>query len=314
MAGISDRTSEAQAPQGVVPIDWDIDLSRVRSVKALQPDNLIACDTCGKEKQVKYMTASDVLPQGVKAADVTVNNSKGDANQKKVILFNIDLSGSMQSPISGGDAGQTKIEIALLALQRALTNLPMGTYVGVRIFGPNTGFADSPNACAQTAVIVPVQEIKPGSRTEIVETVRKYSPDGVTPLTESMEKLETNELHDVEKKLGSNADITEVLISDGGESCGRNACDYWKGCHQRHPKLKLRIIGLDLTDPQARIQFECMEENGRKDKSVKYKDAADVNTLTDAILDSAEVYAELYRPQQQPIAPAAPVSPYGVRF
>ena len=115
--------------------------------------------------------------------------------------------------------------------------------------------------------------------------MKGWDPGDETPLTYSMRQVEMVDLAGV----GKDVDVTEILISDGGESCGQKPCDYMKELRKRHDNWKVRIIGLNLTEQEAKDTFDCMVENG-----AEYKDAHDLETLTDGLLQSADVHAELY--------------------
>ena len=62
-------------------------------------------------------------------AHVTINDHKDATPHKKIIVFNIDLSGSMSQSGMRGVLTESKISVAITAMKRALKQIPDGTEI-----------------------------------------------------------------------------------------------------------------------------------------------------------------------------------------
>jgi Ca-activated chloride channel family protein len=180
------------------------------------------------------------------------------------ILFVLDASYSMKDKLGGHEK---KINAAKQVLENALSRIPAGVNLGLRVFGQAyTGIPDLD--CRQTALLVPVGQ---GNRRSIIEKVRRIEPYGMTPLEYALRQAAESDLRNLP------GTKTIILITDGAETCGGDPCRYIQTLPSRGIKLKVDVVGLNLRrDPQAKSQLNCITEAS----GGKYYDA---NTAADLI-------------------------------
>lgn len=188
-----------------------------------------------------------------------------DTAPAKVLLL-LDVSGSMNEPISSGG---TKFAAAKRALRQVADALPAGTQVGLRVYGSEIAEPqeDNPEACRDTELVLPVG---PLDRAKMYRAVDSFEAVGETPIAYSLGKSVED--------LGTSGRRVLVLISDGEESCAGDPCPAARKLAQAGVDLQFNAVGLDV-GAKAREQLECIAEAG----DGSYYDADEADDLSEAI-------------------------------
>jgi Ca-activated chloride channel family protein len=125
-----------------------------------------------------------------------------------------------------------------------MTNLDK---VGVRLYGQRWGLTPI-DACKASSLVVPI-----GHNTSeyISDTLSKYSPKGMTPITYSLKQAVKHDF----KPDGSNKHI--ILITDGGENCDESPCTYVMELVKHRKDIKIDVIALNIDDEDDLDQLRC---------------------------------------------------------
>ncbi len=179
-----------------------------------------------------------------------------------VILIMLDCSYSMKESITNNLAPNKpgdkqvgsfqKMDLAKDAVLHIMRNIPSSVFLGLRTYGAAyTGdpFMD----CKQSSLVVP-----PGksNRRDLISQLREIHPYGMTPLEYALRQAAEKDLRRFTKQK------TIILISDGGDTCGGNPCEFIKQLPRMGVNLKVYCIGLGLRnrpdDRIARNQLYCI--------------------------------------------------------
>lgn len=182
-----------------------------------------------------------------------------DKNISSPIIFIYDASGSMWGEMQN----RTKKEIAFEVLSSTVVNLPEDQRVGLVAYGHR----DKTN-CEDVEVLV---DTKKGDKSMVIESLKKITPLGKTPLAYSA-KLVIDQLRD------SGAKATIILITDGIESCDGNICDVITAAKKEGIDFKLHIVGFGLKSGETE-QLICAARAG----DGQYYDAADAGGLGEVL-------------------------------
>jgi len=200
------------------------------------------------------------------AGGVLTGAVPAQADEPTKVLLLLDVSGSMNSKISGGG---TKFAAAKRALEQVAASLPSGTQVGLRVYGSKISEPRSknPKACTDTRLVLP---IGPLDRTRMDAAVNSFSAKGETPIAYSMGKAVDD--------LGDSGKRVLILISDGEETCGGDPCPVARKLADRGVDLQFNAIGLAV-GAKARSQLQCIAKAGRG----AYYDTKDTDSLGQAL-------------------------------
>jgi len=147
------------------------------------------------------------------------------------------MSGSMY-----GKIGHTlKIDRAKEAVQKQLNELDSNTKIGLVVMG-----GKKRKGCRNYRVAVPVAMHTKRQISEYIEHIR---PRGRTPLARALKKAVESLAHPDRASI--------VLISDGKESCGDQACRVAKELKEHYPQIEMKIISL-ATDNAAKKKLQCI--------------------------------------------------------
>lgn len=142
-----------------------------------------------------------LLPSRADAQDLTVPD--------QVIIFVIDLSGSMNE---GFDGGRTKLDVAKEAFAEAFANVSPDALIGIRVYGdllPATAPASREQNCTEdTRLVTPIERVDPDA---LIEDVFSFRAQGDTAIALALEAANNDIPEDT---LG-----TVVLFSDGRDEC-----------------------------------------------------------------------------------------------
>lgn len=188
------------------------------------------------------------------------------ADDATKVLLLLDVSGSMNEPISSGG---TKFTAAKQALKQVADALPAGTQVGLRVYGSEiaTPKEREPKACTDTRLVLP---IGPLDRSRMYGAVDSFKAVGETPIAYSLGKAVDD--------LGDSGKRVLVLISDGEESCAGDPCPTARKLADTGVELQFNAVGLDVGG-KARKQLKCIAQAGNG----TYYDADESGDLSDAL-------------------------------
>ncbi len=226
----------------------------------------------------------------------TPQNTQNDVGVGGIVEIVMDYSGSMS----------TTIDQAKDAVRRFYPNIPSGTKVGLRVFGQTGGFnpytyvnselqkiikntagvykiltkqqydcvGDTTGRCSNTVQVLPVG-LYNGST--FYQGMDKYPTGGATPLVYGLHLAITKDLAGFpatsKKKI--------ILITDGGENCGGNPCEFVKQLTQTRSDIIIDviIIGGDMS-------YKCLADTtGGKYYSFRDPDLYN-GTFETVLLDS----------------------------
>lgn len=186
----------------------------------------------------------------------TIGFAQDQASAPRVVNVELvfDSSGSMAQEVS---PGVTRIEAAKQVLNDVVDAIPEqeGINVGFRVYGHQgtNQEADRAESCQSTELIVPVQ----GTDKDLLRAaIESYQPVGWTPITLALEEA----ANDFEAPAESEVNAV-VLVTDGLETCGGNACDAAAAIAEGDVNVTTYVVGFGLTqDEQATLQ--CIADAG----------------------------------------------------
>jgi|GEM_PF-810661 len=139
----------------------------------------------------------------------SVSAQEGDDGQDEVVIFVLDLSGSMNEPF---DSTQTKLDAAKAAFVEAFANVSPDAHVGLRTYGdqiaPTSPELREPSCSTDSRL---VQPIAPLQRDQLIAQVQGFSALGDTPMGLALQQASDD--------IPAGATGTIVLFSDGRDEC-----------------------------------------------------------------------------------------------
>lgn len=212
------------------------------------------------------LKAAFLLLAGLLAATQTI------AADKTMIV--LDASGSMWGQING----RTKIDIARETLGTVLKSVPVGSELGLMVYGHR-----EKGSCSDIELAVP-----PGAGTEnaINAFVAGLNPKGKTPLTRSVEEA-AEALKYTEDR------ATVVLVTDGLETCEADPCALASALESKGVDFTTHVVGFGLTAEEGK-KVACLAEN----TGGKYFQASDATQLV-AALTATVAEAPMSKPQEE---------------
>lgn len=151
-----------------------------------------------------------------------------------------DASGSMGLV----KQGLTKLDIAREAVARVLPNLTTRRRTGLVTYG-----GDQAQRCGGIALRLPPMADSAGL---IIAELGHIEPAGQTPLSPAV-MLAAETLNAADKP------GIAVLITDGLENCGFNACALGARIAREMPKVRVHVIGFDLGS-QNEAEISCLAQ------------------------------------------------------
>ena len=190
------------------------------------------------------------------------------SQDNKCVEIILDASGSMNERVEG----EAKIDTAKRVLinlieswkQEGLSDME----VGLRVYGHEFDTQGSKQkACNASELLLPIEKL---DVEKIKKAIEPIEAKGYTPIALSL-KLSQNDF-----KIGQ--DNMVILISDGKETCGGDPCGIAKQLHDSGIKLKVEVVGFDISSADKR-ELECIARvSGGKLYSAK-----DAQSLTDSL-------------------------------
>ena len=165
-----------------------------------------------------------------------------------------DSSGSMAAEVS---PGVTRIDAAKQVLNDVVDAIPEaeGINVGFRVYGHegSNQEADREESCRSTELVVPIQGT---DKENLRAAIESYQPVGWTPITLSL----TEAGKDFQEP-GENEVNAIVLVTDGLETCGGNACDAALALAEGNANVTTYVVGFGLTQ-QEQSTLQCIADAG----------------------------------------------------
>lgn len=165
-----------------------------------------------------------------------------------------DSSGSMAAEIS---PGVTRIDAAKNVLNDVVDAIPEqeGINVGFRVYGHegSNQEADRAASCQSTDLVVPIEGTNKDSLRAAIES---YQPVGWTPIT-----LALNEAGNDFEEPAENEINAIVLVTDGLETCGGNACEAALALAEGEVNVTTYVVGFGLTQEEQGT-LQCIADAG----------------------------------------------------
>ncbi len=165
-----------------------------------------------------------------------------------------DSSGSMAQEVS---PGVTRIQAAKDVLNEVVDAIPEreGINVGFRVYGHEgtNREQDRELSCQSTELIVPMGG---ADKDTLRAAIESYSPVGWTPIT-----LALNEAANDFEAPAENETNAIVLVTDGLETCGGNACEAASALAEGEVNVTTYVIGFGLTQEEQGT-LQCIADAG----------------------------------------------------
>lgn len=167
---------------------------------------------------------------------------KAQADTATVLVF--DASGSMWNPMEG-DA--TRIEIARDVIENYFNERNAQEPVAVLAYGHRRR-----GDCADIETVAELGEHTPRY---LSEKIRNLNPQGMTPLTASMQMA-----FDLIPQAAESADI--VLVTDGLENCGGDPCALAAEMAEAGINVRAHVVGFGMTEAEVDTLACVAEQTG----------------------------------------------------
>lgn len=198
------------------------------------------------------------------SAFVAPDANAQEETEDEVVIFVLDLSGSMNEPF---DAGRTKLDAAKAAFVEAFANVSSNALVGLRTYGDlipaTTPEAREPSCTQDTRLVTPVAQLE---RSELIRQVQGFTALGDTPIGLALERAGQD--------IPEGATGTIVLFSDGRDECfdadldgdplvgpsfGNDPCATAREVASSASVSRIVTVGFS-TDAVAEAELRCIAE------------------------------------------------------
>jgi len=190
------------------------------------------------------------------------------ANDPAAAMLVLDASGSMWGKIGQGDKEQHKIEIARDVIDDMTATWDTGTPLGLMAYGHR-----KKGDCSDIELLLPPA---PLDAKVFSRQVRALNPTGKTPMVQSV-------INAAEALSYENQKSTVILVSDGEETCGMDACDMGRALKEKGVDFTAHVIGFDVSLSES-AGMRCLAET----TGGRYMDAENAEELSDAMIVVAE--------------------------
>jgi len=165
----------------------------------------------------------------------------------------LDASGSMQAPF--GATSKSKFEILREAISDVIYEVSsqqedFPRNLGIRLFGSKHPAVD--NDCTDTEVLFAMGDPDLGL---IKDNLIKVRPQGTSPISHALEQA-AKDFPD-----GRLVDSVIVLVADGSDNCGRDACDTAKTLQEGPNAPIVHVVAFDV-NPADQEKLECVAKAG----------------------------------------------------
>lgn len=151
-------------------------------------------------------------------------------------LLMLDSSGSMRGPAGGG---KQKITAAKESLERFVVGTPDSTQLGLLVYGHkgSNGQGGKAESCRSAEILAPLGEIDYRNARRVLA---RFKPRGYTPIAGALREAERA----FAGKEGGRNRI--VLVSDGVETCGRDAVAAARRLKRAGIAVTVDVVGFDI--------------------------------------------------------------------
>lgn len=215
------------------------------------------------------------------SASTPTDGDAGSAGGSQIMLV-MDSSGSMRETATGG---MSKIAAAKKSLNTVIDALPTDQQLGLRVYGAEVFSKNSPAACTDSQLVVPVGS---GNREQLHDAVGSYTPYGETPIGYA--------LRQAGRDLGGSGRRNIILVSDGESTCRPDPCRVARDLRRDGIDLRVDVVGLSVAN-SAREQLRCVAAAG----GGIYYDTRDERELTDSLTRISERAARPYEVIGEPV-------------
>ncbi|MDG2306670.1 MAG: VWA domain-containing protein [Candidatus Binatia bacterium] len=201
------------------------------------------------------------------------------------LYYILDGSGSMWGRVDG----QMKIQVAKDVMGKLIEGTPNELHAAVSVYGHRRK-AD----CTDIEEIV---ALGPLDRPDAIRAVKKITPRGKTPISESIKRA-------AERVKEREEQTTIVLVSDGIETCDSDPCAVTRALKESGAKFVLHVVGFAVDDA-TREQLSCVAEAGGG-SYWSTSDADELLSTLSRIQESAVTQVAMATPQPAPEPTASP--------
>lgn len=180
---------------------------------------------------------------GAKYGVYTPQNYTYDPEQGERILFIIDLSNSMNETLER----ESKYNLMLKTMKEILPKIDPKTEIGLRIYGHRMGFTPI-EACRASTLAVPIST---DNSFAVSNSLYKYKPRGMTPITYSLKQAIRNDF------LGFTGKKHIILLTDGGENCDESPCKFVMEMIKIRRDVQIDVIAFNIHDRDDLEQLQC---------------------------------------------------------
>lgn len=197
--------------------------------------------------------------------------------QKTRILFMLDASQSMNA----GWGGRAKIETAKQVITEAIDSLRKvdNVYMALRVYGHQYHYTI--NNCKDSRLEV---GFRPNSDLLIKSKLREIKPNGITPISYSLEKVARD------FPLDPDARNIVIIITDGEESCEGDPCKVSERLQANNVILKPFVVGLGYQS-ELKTNLDCIGTYFEANTAQEFKDI--MRNIVLRILDQTTVEVQL---------------------
>ncbi len=204
------------------------------------------------------------------------DQAAGSSSRVVNVELVFDSSGSMAAEVS---PGVTRIDAAKSVLNDVVDAIPEqeGINVGFRVYGHkgSNQEADREESCKSTELVVPIEGTNKESLRAAIES---YQPVGWTPLTLSLNEAGKDFQEPAENEVNA-----IVLVTDGLETCGGNACDAALALAEGKVNVTTYVVGFGLSQ-EEQSTLQCIADAG----GGLNLNAANADELNDALFTVLE--------------------------
>ena len=178
-----------------------------------------------------------IIPQIVYSYE---NNNVGYSDVETLII--LDLSSSMIMPFED----KTRFDVAVDTISKLLDKYSEQSKIGLRIIGFAKQLVITPEVllgitqadmCTLTSTPISIQA---GTKSRIRRKIDTLFPLGNTPIELALRQSIDNDFHN------PNSFKHIILVTDGGENCGGDACSYIKEITSTRTDIRIDVIAIKL--------------------------------------------------------------------
>lgn len=203
---------------------------------------------------------------------------------KTRILFMLDASQSMNA----GWGGRAKIETAKQVINEAVDSLKKvdNVYMALRVYGHQYHYTI--NNCKDSRLEV---GFRPNSDILIKSRLREIKPNGITPISYSLEKASRDFPLDPDSR------NIIIIITDGEESCEGDPCRVSEKLQANNVILKPFVVGLGYQS-ELKTNLDCIGTYFEANTSQEFRDI--MRNIINRILDQTTAEVQLLDTEGNP--------------